>query len=70
MSSAQKNLFIARSVVDQGLTVAQAAAKFGVSRGWVHQLVKRYRSGGVAAVLPQSKAPTPDHYRNGAGPDH
>lgn len=57
MSSSQKNLVIARSVVDQGLTVAQAAAKFGVSRQWVHQLVQRYRSGGVAAVLPQSKAP-------------
>ncbi|WP_344724968.1 IS481 family transposase, partial [Agrococcus terreus] len=57
MSSSQKNLVIARSVVDQGLSIAQAAAKFGVSRQWVHQLVQRYRSGGVAAVLPQSKAP-------------
>src|SRR5699024_8349894 len=28
-----------------------------VSRQWVHQLVQRYRTGGVAAVLPQSKAP-------------
>ena len=44
-------------MVDQGLTIAQAAAKFGVSRQWVHQLVQRYRTGGVAAVLPQSKAP-------------
>jgi transposase InsO family protein len=57
MSSTQKNLVIARAVVDQGLTVAQAAAKFGVSRQWVHQLVQRYRLGGAAAVLPQSKAP-------------
>jgi len=57
MSSAQKNLVIARAVMDQGLTIAQAAAKFGVSRQWVHQLVQRYRTGGVAAVLPQSKAP-------------
>lgn len=57
MSSASKNLVIVRSVVDQGLTTAQAAAKFGVSRQWVHQLVQRYRTGGAAAVLPQSKAP-------------
>lgn len=57
MSSPQKNLVIARAVVDQGLTIAQAATEFGVSRQWVHQLVQRYQSGGTAAVLPQSKAP-------------
>lgn len=57
MSSSQKNLVIVRSVVDQGLTITQAAAKFGVSRQWVHRLVQRYQSGGAAAVLPQSKAP-------------
>lgn len=48
MSSTSKNLVIVRSVVDQGLTTAQADAKFGVSRQWVHQLVQRYRTGGAA----------------------
>src|SRR5699024_3312451 len=57
MSSSQKNLVIARSVVDHGLSIVQAAAKFGVSRQWVHQLVHRYQTGGVAAVQPQSRAP-------------
>ncbi|MDN5732458.1 MAG: IS481 family transposase [Yaniella sp.] len=57
MSRSQKNPVIVRSVVDQGLSIAQAAAKLGVSRQWVHQLVQRYRCGGVTEVLPQSKAP-------------
>lgn len=32
MSSREKNLVIARSVLDQGLTATQAAARYGVGR--------------------------------------
>ena len=41
MNSRDKNLVIVRAVVDQGLTTAQAAARFGVTRQWVHVLIRR-----------------------------
>jgi hypothetical protein len=37
-----KNLVIVRAVREQGLTHAEAAARYGVSRQWVHALVRRY----------------------------
>mgnify|MGYP002715647079 CR=1 FL=1 len=55
--STQRNIVIARSVIDQGLTTTQAAEKFGISRQWVHVLVTRYRAGGSQAMHPGSKAP-------------
>lgn len=55
--STQRNILIARSVIDQGLTPAQAAKKYGISRQWVHVLVERYRTGGAAAMEPGSRAP-------------
>ena len=45
--STQRNIVIARSVIDQGLTTTQAAEKFGISRQWVHVLVTR--DGGFTA---------------------
>jgi transposase InsO family protein len=48
---------IVLSVVEQGLTATQAAAKFGVSRQWVHQLLHRYRDGGLDAVEARSHRP-------------
>lgn len=53
----EKNLVIVRSVVDQGLAVAQAAARFGVSRQWVHALVRRYEADGPDGLAPRSRAP-------------
>lgn len=38
------------------LEYCSGCSEVWVSWQWVHQLVQRYRSGGVAAVLPQSKA--------------
>lgn len=58
MSSRDKNLVIVRSVLDQGLSAAQAAARFGVTRQWVHVLIRRYEADGPAGVAPRSKAPT------------
>ncbi len=48
---------IVLSVVQQGLRPAEAAAQFGVSRQWVHQLLARYREGGLDAVEPRSHRP-------------
>lgn len=52
-----KNLVIVRAVTDQGLTHAEAAARFGVTRQWVHTLVRRYESDGPDGVTPRSRAP-------------
>lgn len=57
MSSREKNLVIVRSALDQGLTAAQAAARFGVSRQWVHALVRRYEADGPDGLAPRSRAP-------------
>lgn len=54
MSKAQ---VIVLSVLEQGLTKAQAAEKFGVSWQWVHTLVVRYQSGGLDALEPRSREP-------------
>ena len=48
---------IVLSVVEQALTVSEAAARFGVSRQWVHVLLARYRAGGLDAVEPRSHRP-------------
>lgn len=52
-----KNLVIVRAVYDQGLTHAEAAARFGVTRQWVHTLVRRYEADGPDGVTPRSRAP-------------
>jgi transposase InsO family protein len=48
---------IVLSVVQQRLSVSEAAARFGVSRQWVHVLLARYRDGGLDAVEPRSHRP-------------
>ena len=52
-----KNLVIARAVVEQGLTPTEAATRYGVSRQWVHTLVRRYQQHGPAGIEPRSRAP-------------
>ncbi len=52
-----KNLVIVRAVIDQGLTHAEAAARYGVTRQWVHTLVTRYRIEGPTGLEPRSRAP-------------
>jgi transposase len=52
-----KNLVIVRAVHDQGLTHAEAATRFGVTRQWVHTLVRRYETEGPDGVAPRSRAP-------------
>ena len=45
------------SVVVEGRSVRASALRYGVSKSWVHELVRRYRSGGADALVPRSKAP-------------
>jgi transposase len=52
-----KRRVIVLSVISEELSVSQAAARFGVSRQWVHQLLIRYRRGGLEAVDAQSRRP-------------
>ncbi|MDT0156179.1 helix-turn-helix domain-containing protein [Microbacterium sp. ARD32] len=52
-----KNLVIVRAVTDQGLTHAEAATRYGVTRQWVHTLVRRYEQEGPDGVAPRSRAP-------------
>lgn len=65
-----KNLVIVRAVREQGLSHAEAAARFGVTRQWVHALVRRYDADGPDGVAPRSRAPqtrpgtTPDGVRD------
>jgi transposase InsO family protein len=54
MSKAQ---VIVLSVVEHGMSKADAARKFGVSRRWVHTLVDRFETGGLDALTPRSRKP-------------
>src|ERR1019366_6166655 len=45
------------SVVLEGRSVRVTAQRYGVSKSWVHELVRRYREGGAEALVPKSKAP-------------
>ena len=57
MASADKNKVIVLAVIDGGMSVAEAGRRFGVTRQWVHRLLARYRSGGLDALEPGSRAP-------------
>lgn len=45
------------SVVVQGRSARATAQRYGVSKSWVQELVRRYRTGGKEAFVPRSKAP-------------
>lgn len=48
---------IVLSVAEQGMSVAAAALRFGVSRQHIYVLLARYRRDGINAVEPRSKRP-------------
>ena len=48
---------IVLSVVQQGMSVADAAIRFGVSRQHIYVLLTRYRQDGIEAVEPKSRRP-------------
>lgn len=51
------NKLIIQSIVQAGLSPAQAAERYGVSRRWVYELLRRYRTGGDAALEAMSRRP-------------
>ena len=57
MSSRENDLVIVRFVVEQQHTPTQAAARFAVTRQWVHTLPRRYAADGPTGVTPGSRAP-------------
>jgi len=52
-----KHRVIVLSVVNNQLTVTEAAARYGLSRQRIYQLLSRYREGGIEAVEPRSHRP-------------
>ena len=44
-------------VVSAQLSVTAAAAEYGISRGHLHRLLRRYRNDGMEAVEPRSRRP-------------
>jgi len=57
MADADKNRVIVLAVVEGGLSVAEAAQRFKVSRRWIYALLGRYRTEGAAGLEPRSRAP-------------
>jgi transposase InsO family protein len=57
MANRNQNRVIVLSVVSGGLSVTEAAARFGVGRQWVHVLVARYRADGEAGLEPRTRRP-------------
>jgi transposase-like protein len=54
MSKAQ---LVITAVVLEGRSKSDVARDYGLSRYWVHQLVKRYEAEGAAAFQPRSRRP-------------
>lgn len=54
-------MVLAQMVVDsvllEGRSVRATAQRYGVSKSWVHELVRRYRLGGGEALVPRQKGP-------------
>jgi len=57
MPTGNRNRVIARAIVDGGLSAADAATRFGISRQWATTLANRYRNGGDDALEPRSRRP-------------
>lgn len=53
-----KARLVITAVTVQGLTQAEAARRYGVSKGWVSKLMARYRAEGEAAFEPRSRRPS------------
>jgi transposase InsO family protein len=48
---------VVTAVVVEGRTKAEVARDYGVSRQWVHELVRRYEAEGGAGLVPRSRRP-------------
>ena len=52
-----KARLVITAVEIEGITQAEAARRYGVSKGWVSKLIARYRAEGDLAFEPRSRAP-------------
>lgn len=52
-----KHRVVVLKIVAKQLTVTRAAAEYGLSRQHVHELLARYRQGGLEALEPRSRRP-------------
>jgi transposase InsO family protein len=52
-----KSQVIILTLLYERLTPTQAAARFGVSRQWIYDLLARYKAGGLEALEPRSRRP-------------
>ena len=52
-----KHRVAALKVVSSQLSVTAAAAEYGISRGHLHRLLRRYRDGGLDDLEPRSRRP-------------
>lgn len=52
-----KNKVIVLAVLEGGMSKAEAARRYGVSRRWVHQLLARHAEHGDAGLEPRSRRP-------------
>lgn len=57
MGTANRNRAIVIAIVEGGMTAAEAARRFGVTRQWASSLVRRWRANGDTALEPQSRRP-------------
>lgn len=60
------NKLIIQSILEAGLTPAQAADRYGLSRRWVYELLRRYRTGGEPALHATSRRPRGNPHTTGA----
>ncbi len=58
-----KHRVVVLKVVSGELSVAAAAAEYGMSRQHLHRLLARYRQGGLDALEPRSRAPLSSPHR-------
>lgn len=61
-----KRRVIVLSIVEQGMSVAEASRRFGMSRQRIYQLLARYKEDGIDAVEPRSRRP---HSNTAATPE-
>lgn len=53
----EKNQLIIQAILQAHMSPAEAATHFGVSRRWVYELMRRYRTQGEEGLAPRSRAP-------------
>ncbi|WP_175453600.1 helix-turn-helix domain-containing protein, partial [Arthrobacter cupressi] len=52
-----KNKVIVLAVLEGGMSKSEAARRYGVSRQWVHELLRRHAQAGNSGLAPRSRRP-------------